>query len=753
VAGAEAALLLHGGTWPVWQWAVTALVCGAGTALLWLQAATHDGSERAVWRWLSAAVGLVAVGAGLGAAASALPSQAAAGALADQVFGLVTLLSFPLVYRGLIQWNRYRTATSDSNDWLNGVSAACAIVAGSNLALSWSGSSLTSLPWWQLQGGLLRVAGAVTLLGTACTVAFLGGLQRDPRVWGVSGALGVLVVAETAGLADGSASAWPRAGWVAAAVVLVCCATSRPVSSAPQGATTQAPTVGALVVLLASVTVLALGSLQSGPPTATGARLPGPHLATAFAVVAVLGVSTRMLHLVRDLAHLAQSRHEAHTDDLTGIANRRALTGRLEETVRRIAPASLLLLDLDGFKEVNDRHGHAAGDALLRTTAVRLAALVPEQGLLARLGGDEFAVLLEGVLPLGGADTDDADDALRALAETLAAAVVRPVRVREQQVQVGASIGHARLRSGVAAQELLRRADRAMYQAKTSGGGVHGYDAQLDAAGRERDALVLELRQALHPDVPPQESQIEAHYQPQLALRSGGVVGVEALARWRHPQLGLLAPAAFLDLVEQHGLMGRLTTVVLWQAAQRAAGWQAEGRQLRLSVNLSASCLGDPGLLPLVDEVLTTTGLDPARLVLEVTETTLMADPDQAVRMTHALARRGVGLSIDDYGTGYSSLAYLNDLPASELKLDRSFTTRLLTDERTTAIVSATVELAHRLGLRVLAEGVEDGVTLEALRAIGCDETQGYLHSAPLPVHALGAWLDRHEVPLQVPHT
>ncbi len=736
-----AALVVCGVRSQLLQWMVVALVCGVCASLLWRRAAGDVDGERTVWRWFVGAAAVVATGALTAAVVTCLPVPAAdRQGLADTVFGVATLSALPMVYQGLIQWNRYRTATADNGDWLNGVSATLAIAAGSNLVLAWTGSPITTLPWWQLQGALLNAGGAAVLLGTGCTVAVLGGLQRDGRVWAISAALAVLAVAEGAGLAHGAGSPWPRVGWVAMATVLLCCAGSRSVRGAPQSATTQAPTVGALVVLLASVAVLALQDVQVGPSAAGAASPDRMHLPTLFAVLAVLGVSTRILHLVRDLAQLAQSRHEARTDDLTGIANRRALTARLDELVSRDAQASLVILDLDRFKGVNDQYGHAAGDALLRTATVRLSALLPQTAMLARLGGDEFAVLLEGPLP--GAAGNPVD-ALQALAETLAAAITRPVTFGAQLVRVGASLGLARLGPDVTGEELMRRADRAMYQAKTSGGGVHWYDAELDAASREQDTLLQELRSALDPDVAPGHCQLEAHYQPQLDVRSGDVVGVEALVRWRHPRLGLLAPDAFLELVEQHGLMGQLTTTVLWQATGQAARWQAQGRPLRVSVNLSPSCLAHPGLLPLVHDVLVTTGLDPGRLVLEITETMLMADPDQALATTNAIARLGVGISIDDYGTGYSSLAYLNDLPACELKLDRFFTARLLTDERTTAIVTATVELAHRLGLRLLAEGVEDDATLQALRAVGCDETQGYLHARPMHADALHAWFDR----------
>ncbi len=237
------------------------------------------------------------------------------------------------------------------------------------------------------------------------------------------------------------------------------------------------------------------------------------------------------------------------------------------------------------------------------------------------------------------------------------------------------------------------------------------------------------------------QGEIAVHFQPQLDARSGAVAGAECLVRWQHPVHGLLAPAAFLDIAERHGLMADLTAVVLRQACAEAVRWAAEGHPLRLAVNLSTSSLGHPDLLPTVDRALADTGLDPSRLVLEITETMLMSDPEGALRVTRSIAERGIGISIDDFGTGYSSLAYLHDLPVIELKLDRSFTSRVATEHRTARIVASTVDLAHGLGLRLVAEGVEDEVTLRVLADLGCDETQGYLHARPMPADSFLGWL------------
>jgi EAL domain-containing protein (putative c-di-GMP-specific phosphodiesterase class I) len=286
-----------------------------------------------------------------------------------------------------------------------------------------------------------------------------------------------------------------------------------------------------------------------------------------------------------------------------------------------------------------------------------------------------------------------------------------------------------------------------MYAAKAAGGGLRVHDEDAAAAFEERARRIEELKVLLAaPDAAGDldVGTVEVHYQPQVDVLTGATVGAEALVRWRSPRLGLVYPDGFIDLVEEHGLMGELTTAVLWQAARQAAIWRDAGLPLRMAVNLSTSCLAHPDLLDVLDDVLTATALEPADLVLEITETTLMADPARALVVAREITDRGVALSIDDYGTGYSSLAYLNDLPATELKLDRIFTARLTSDPRTAAIVAGTVTLAHHLGLRLVAEGVEDAATLAVVRSLGGAEAQGYLHSRPLPAEAFTAWLLAH---------
>ncbi|MFD0481581.1 putative bifunctional diguanylate cyclase/phosphodiesterase [Kineococcus sp. GCM10028916] len=682
----------------------SALLAGAHlVAVLVLARGAQRRTDDVVWRWFAAASVVVGVPPVL----ALVTGERSLGLL-----GGCVLAAIPLAYQGLVRWNRFRTYTSDPGDFLNGLSAVLACTGAGIVAQQRFHFLSPGWPDWKVQLWLLIAGSLVILLGTALTVAGVGGLSRDPRMWLIVAALvSVGLVSSTLRGHPGDA-VHGQAAWTLAFLVIAYASTrrGRPV---PVAATSQAPAVGALIVLALAVVVL----------VADG-RADGWH-ATAYASAAILGITFRVVHLVRELAQLAESRHQALTDELTGVGNRRALVRELEDLVGRGLPAAMLLLDVDHFKEVNDRQGHHAGDDLLRRVAVSVRRALPADAVLTRIGGDEFAVVMPG---------RDEDQAVE-----IAATVHRAVAA---QVEIGLSIGVRSLPAGgFDPDRLLRQADAAMYTAKTSGGGVSLYDCEVDARLRDRAALVADLKALVGAGEQQMRREIAVHYQPQLDVVTRRVVGVEALVRWQHPTRGLLPPLTFLDLVEEHGLMDALTVHLLQRAVEESGPWSDGGVPLRISVNLSASSLTHPGLLCLVDRVLEQTGLAPGRLVLEVTETTLMADPDLALAVTHELTRRGVQLSIDDYGTGYSSLAYLTDLPATELKLDRAFTMRVLTEPRTAEIVEATVALAHRLGLRVVAEGVEDEATLTVLRGLDVDESQGYLHARPLPPAEFAAWL------------
>ncbi|MGY2065775.1 putative bifunctional diguanylate cyclase/phosphodiesterase [Blastococcus sp. SYSU DS0619] len=641
--------------------------------------------------------------------------------LAGTVSAWAPVLAFPFLYGGLVRWNRYSTTLADPHDVLNGTSAVLAVMAVGNVVLGLAGGPLAAAPWWTAQPLLGQFATEFVLVGTVASLPFLGALGRDPRTWLVVIAFGSSLAGSTATLLTGGEhGAWT---WVAEPVAAVCLALAAVLRSAraeAQPADPTASTVGAFTVIVASTGVLV-----------ACATLGITGQAAWCAGLAALGSSVRLLVNVRELALLAVTRREALTDELTGLANRRAVLRRVEELSADGTPLALALLDLDKFKEVNDALGHAAGDDLLTMVADRLAAALRPGDLLGRLGGDEFAVLA----PL---DVDaPREEAALGLGRRLHDRLAEPFPIRGMVVHSAVSIGLTTSAGSTAEHtptELLREADVAMYDAKRSGTGVVLYDDARHADSSGHLALVEELRTALS------TGQLVLHHQPQLDIRSGATIGVEALVRWQHPTRGLLGPADFLPLAEVHGLMGAVTEEVLGQAVAQAAAWRSRGLDLRMSVNLSASNLLDAALPHRVAALLDAHGLPPAALVLEVTESVLLTDPDRSLAVVGALADLGTPVSIDDFGTGYSSLAYLRDLPVAELKLDRSFTADLLTDARTEAIVASTIALAHRLGLHLVAEGVEDEATLAHLEHLGCDTSQGYLHSRPVPAADLEEW-------------
>ncbi|MGY2076000.1 putative bifunctional diguanylate cyclase/phosphodiesterase [Blastococcus sp. SYSU DS0828] len=445
------------------------------------------------------------------------------------------------------------------------------------------------------------------------------------------------------------------------------------------------------------------------------------------AVTCLLAILARTAMSVQELRGLHEIREQARTDELTGLPNRRELLERARTALRSGTgrPVALLLLDLDGFKEVNDSLGHAAGDDLLRMVGPRLCPELGPGDLLARLGGDEFAVLLPGC---------GLDDAV-ARADRLRARVLEPFVVDGVRLHVGVSIGIATGPVPAATvTELLRCADVAMYAAKNAREGVRSYVPDPASGSGDRLRTMEDLRTALD------EGQLVVHLQPQVSLASGDVVGVEALVRWEHPVRGLLSPAVVLPAAEQAGLMRPLTDTVLGLALAAATRWWPE-RAVPVSVNLSAANVTDPDLPATVSGLLRAHGLPARALTLELVEDTLMADPDRGRTVLGELRRLGIRTSIDDYGTGYSSLAYLRHLPADELKLDRSLTHDVGRDDRATAIVRHTVALAHDLGLSLVAEGVEDDETAAVLAGLGCDVAQGWAVARPMPVGDFLTWL------------
>jgi diguanylate cyclase (GGDEF)-like protein len=466
----------------------------------------------------------------------------------------------------------------------------------------------------------------------------------------------------------------------------------------------------------------------------------GDRVAGALALAAVLAALGRGALTFREVLALADSRRQARTDELTGLPNRRSVYEALEAADRDLADGqalAVIVIDLDRFKEINDSLGHAAGDQLLRQLGPRLRARLRAEDLLARLGGDEFVVLARDVT---------GEEAL-ALAQRLRAELQVPFRFGTVGLTVDASVGIA-VGPGhsASAEELLQLADLAMYSAKAARIGAALYDDARDGEGRHRLETVDQLRTGLA------TGQLVVHYQPKLNLRTGAVDGVEALVRWAHPERGLLYPDSFIDMAESSGLMPQLTSTVLGQALAQCRTWGDAGLVLGVSVNVSPTELLDDDFPARVADQLRRHRVPATQLILEVTESLLMTDRERAVRVLEGLRATGVGISIDDYGTGYSSLAYLASLPVTELKLDRTFIGSMSDNPRAAAVVTSTLQLARALGLVLVAEGAEDAATVEALTELDCDLVQGYHVSRPLPPAQLESWLrDRSPADRPVP--
>ncbi len=425
-------------------------------------------------------------------------------------------------------------------------------------------------------------------------------------------------------------------------------------------------------------------------------------------------------------------REQALHDPLTQLPNRTLMHDRWDHAIevarRDREPLALMLLDLDHFKEANDTFGHPYGDQLLRAVAHRIGAAVRGSDTIGRLGGDEFAVLLP--------NTNDAGAQIAA--GKLLKALEDPFDIEGQVLEVTASIGVALYpRHGEDASTLLRRADIAMYTAKRSGAGtsIYNFEDEVDEDAPHKMLITAELRQAIEKD------ELALLYQPIVDLASGRALHAEGLLRWKHPLRGLVTPAHFMPAVERSGLIRPFFAFALGSALEQCAAWRAQGVDLRVAVNLSVRNLLDPGLVDVVSDAIERSGISASWLGLEITESMLMVDPERALKSLTRLPNMGVSLSIDDFGTGYSSLAYLQRLPVYAVKIDQSFVRDMTLDLSSRAIVEATVDLAHRLGLKVVAEGVETQATYDDLRTIGCDAAQGYLLARPLAATALTKWI------------
>ena len=502
-------------------------------------------------------------------------------------------------------------------------------------------------------------------------------------------------------------------------------------------------------VLLGAITLIGLALFAVGSAW-TARRVTGPlrslvlaseRLARGEYNVPMQGVrrADEIGELARAFDHMrssvaaSQSEMErlAYVDRLTGMPNRERFRQALQQAIERGAarrgPIAVLMLDLNRFKHVNDLLGYAVGDRLLCAVAERLSHVVVRDGdLVARLGGDKFALLLPG------ADVD----AATAVAQRIANSFEQPVTLDEHTLDLGAGVGIACWPAHANdAQTLIVHAEVAMYSAKGKPEVAQVYDAAKDSASLQSLSLLSELRRAV------EQGELRLFLQPKVRLGDGRVVGAEALLRWQHPQRGLLPPLQFIPFAEQTGFVRHLTLWVLEESARRWAGLQLQG-PLCLSINLSTRDLLDLELPQKLDVILARHGVPESGLCLEITESAIMDDPVRAQNTLDALSARGFKLSIDDFGTGYSSLAYLRRLPVDELKIDRSFVNAMERNADDVNIVRSTIELAHNLGLSVVAEGIESAHVLEQLAQLDCDEGQGYHMSRPLPWAEFNAWVE-----------
>ena len=630
---------------------------------------------------------------------------------------------YPFAYVALFLMLRARLPRLSPSRWLDGVVAgltaaafAVAFALGAALKATEGGFAVVAVNITYPVADLLlllMVAGAMTVIGRGAGGSWWW-ICAGIATFGVTDTVYAFQIAQGTYVDGGVLDL----GWMLAMGAFGLAASARPRTGVSQ----RLEGMGVLAVP-GLCALAALGLLFHGYLTT------GDSLAGLLALGAVLAALGRTGMTFREVRALAESRQQARTDELTGLPNRRTVYESLTEADHELAcgqRVAVLLIDLDRFKEINDSLGHAAGDALLRLIGPRLTPDLRCGDLLARLGGDEFVVISPGL---------DAEGA-QALAARLRRRLQQPFAFGKMALTIDASVGIA-VGPDQASQgeELLQMADLAMYSAKARRVGVALYDDVRDGQGRHRLEVVEQLRAGIA------RGELVLHYQPKLDLRSDRVAGVEALVRWQHPERGLLYPDTFIDLAESFGLMGSLTSTVLTAALAQCRAWADEGEELTVAVNVSPSNLVDEHFPDQVNALLRLHGLAPSALMLEVTESLLMEDRERAVSVLTRLRDVGVGVAIDDYGTGYSSLAYLAELPVTELKLDRAFIGTMTDSPRSAAIVSSTLHLAHALGLVLVAEGAEDQATVDALTALGCDLMQGYHLSPPLPPERLLSWL------------
>lgn len=451
-----------------------------------------------------------------------------------------------------------------------------------------------------------------------------------------------------------------------------------------------------------------------------------------------LGIATTCLGLmiaflvIRNAQRQEESlRHQAMFDRLTNLPNRALFADRIQQAIlisqREKQSFAIVSLDLDRFKQINDALGHPVGDQVLQRVAEASRSCLRASDTFARMGGDEFTILLPNTPSLDGAQI---------LAKKILTAIRKPMAVAGQSIEVSASLGIALFpQHGNSAELLLRNADAAMYEAKRTQAGYIVYNINLNQHAEDRVRLQGELRTAID------HNQLLLHYQPKIDFASGRISGVEALVRWQHPTRGLLFPDAFIDLAEHTGQIKALTMVVLRKALDQSEVWYKSGLNLTVAVNISSLSIQDPEFPQQLSDLLQGVNMPVSRLELEITETAVMTGTQQAVECIRQLNELGLQIAIDDFGTGYSSMSRLKELLVAQIKIDKSFVKDMAVNHNDAMIVRSTVELGHSLGMKVIAEGVEDQAAWDKLKALHCDSAQGYFMGRPISVDKFNAWL------------
>ncbi|MEO5695556.1 MAG: EAL domain-containing protein [Burkholderiaceae bacterium] len=579
---------------------------------------------------------------------------------------------------------------------------------------------------------------ALALAGLSSAVARLW--QRRQRPWAVGVAVALPIAAYVYAMFSapgvfraGSAPDWLGVGTLTLGLAAALVATHLDLGRARYAKVVRVG--GALAV----ATLASAGAGISLPAVDAAGGVFSPQWLVVLGLIAVGALLLAMANAGRSGAPTAPARasRNAAVDNLTGLPTRLYFEGQLHREAKKCDARStrlaLLFIDLDGFKPVNDTFGHNSGDRVLEQVGQRLKEFARGTGLTARIGGDEFLLLATGI-------TSSASVAK--LAQRLIETLSQPYKFDDREVGISCSIGIALYPQKCESSKLIARADAAMYASKRAGGSRHSfYTPEMDADVQQNFDLLRDLRQALA------KGELELFYQPKIDARSGKVTATEALLRWNHPTRGMVMPGEFLPLAERSGLIGPLGNWVIEAACQQARAWRDKGLRMRVAINLSAHQMRQDDIADRITDALTRHRIHPSLLTCEITESAAMEDTGATQETFRRLGELGAHLSIDDFGTGYSSLSYLRRLPAEELKIDRSFVNDLDNSADARAVVDAVVKLAHALGLKVVAEGVETPRQQKILTELGCDELQGFLFAKPMSARALLLWAmdDRSE--------